>query len=59
MLPKWTAVYCRNDSIDDEKEIDVYGETVFQAWFNAMNVIQIKEKTENYIIRSVNPKKSS
>ena len=58
MLPKWTAIYVRNDEEKKEKSIDVFAETVFKAWWNAMNVIQIIEKTEEYQIKSVNPKKS-
>jgi len=59
MLPKWTVKYSRNDNPDIKKEVDVFGETVFQAWFNAMNIIQIIEKTEEYFIKGVNPKKSN
>ena len=55
MLPKWEATYIRNDNEKEEKTVKVYAESVFQAWYNAMSVIQIIEKTENYIIKSVNP----
>ena len=58
MLPKWTATYFRNDNEKELKSIDVFAETVFKAWWNAMNVIQILEKTEEYQIKSVNPKKT-
>ncbi len=58
MLPKWTAIYVRDDNTQDIKELDVFAETVFQAWCNAMNVIQIIGKTESFTIKSVNPKKS-
>jgi len=58
MLPKWTATYVRDDKQEDIKMLDVYGKTVFKAWWNAMNVIQIIEKTESFTIKSVNPKKS-
>ena len=58
MLPKWTAIYFRDDKTEDIKELDVFAETVFKAWWNAMSVIQILEKTERFTIKSVNPKKS-
>ncbi len=58
MLPKWTAKYFRDDKPEDLKEIDVYGKTVFRVWWNAMNVIQIIEKTESFTIKSVKPKKT-
>jgi len=58
MLPKWTAKYVRNDNDQKEKTVNVYAETVFQAWYNAMSVIQIIEKTEEYTLKSVNPAKS-
>ena len=58
MLPKWTATYVRNDNDKKEKTVDIYAETVFQAWYNAMSVIQIIEKTEEYTLKSVNPTKS-
>ncbi len=58
MLPKWTAKYVRDDNTQDIKELDVFAETVFKAWWNAMSVIQILEKTESFTIKSVNPKKS-
>ena len=59
MLPKWTAKYVRNDSLQDKKTIEVFGETIFQAWYNAMCIIQIIEKTEQYTIKSVNPFKTN
>ena len=59
MLPKWTAKYVRNDNRQDQKTIHVFGETIFQAWYNAMCIIQIIEKTEEYTIKSVNPFKTS
>ena len=59
MLPKWTATYVRDDTTGKTKEVDVYAETVFKAWWNAMSVIQILEKTEDFTIKSVNPKKSN
>lgn len=59
MLPKWTAKYVRNDNEEEEKSVDVFAETVFQAWYNAMCIIQIVEKTDKYSIRSVNPSYSS
>ncbi len=55
MLPKWKATYVRNDNEQEEKSVDVFAETVFQAWYNAMCTIQILEKTEKYTIKSVNP----
>jgi len=55
MLPRWTATYTRNDNEKEEKTVKIYAETVFQAWYNAMSVIQIIEKTEEYTIKSVNP----
>ena len=55
MLPKWKAKYVRNDNEQEEKSVDVFAETVFQAWYNAMCTIQILEKTEEYTIKSVNP----
>lgn len=55
MLPKWEAIYVRNDNEKEEKAIKIYAETIFQAWYNAMSVIQIIEKTESYTIKSVNP----
>ena len=58
MLPKWTALYIRDDKTEETKELEVYGETVFQAWYNAMCAIQIIEKTESFTIKGVNPKKS-
>lgn len=58
MLPKWTAIYSRNDNKNDQKRIEVFGETIFQAWYNAMCIIQIIEKTEQYTIKSVNPFKT-
>ena len=58
MLPKWTATYVRNDNEKKEKTVDVFAETVFQAWYNAMCLIQILEKTEEYTIKSVNPRKT-
>ena len=58
MLPKWTAIYVRDDATSDTKEVDVYAKTVFKAWWNAMSLIQILEKTESFTIKSVNPKKS-
>ena len=59
MLPRWTATYIRDDNTQDIKELDVFAETVFKAWWNAMSVIQIIEKTESFTIKSVNPKKSN
>jgi hypothetical protein len=59
MLPKWTAIYVRDDDDEKEKTIQVYAETIFQAWYNAMSIIQILEKTEDYSIKSVNPSKTS
>ena len=56
MLPKWTATYVRNDNDKKEKTVDIYAETIFQAWYNAMSIIQILEKTESYTIKNVNPK---
>ena len=58
MLPKWTATYVRDDNTQDVKKLDVFAETIFKAWWNAMSVIQILEKTESFTIKSVNPKKS-
>jgi len=55
MLPKWKATYVRNDNEQEEKTLEVFAESVFQAWYNAMCVIQITEKTEEYTIKSVNP----
>ena len=55
MLPKWTAKYFRNDNEQEDKSVEVFAESVFQAWYNAMCVIQIIEKTEEYTIKSVNP----
>ena len=55
MLPKWEATYTRNDNEKEEKTVKVYAETIFQAWYNAMSVIQIIEKTESYKIKSVIP----
>tara|TARA_A100001515_G_scaffold107910_1_gene88738 strand:- start:294 stop:473 length:180 start_codon:yes stop_codon:yes gene_type:complete len=57
MLPKWTATYVRKDNPSNRIDIDVYAETIFQAWYNAMCIIQIKEKTEEFEIRRVIPKK--
>ena len=59
MLTKWTAKYVRDDKKEEAKELDVFAETVFQAWYNAMCAIQIIEKTESFTIKSVNPKKSN
>ena len=58
MLPKWTAIYYRSDNEKEFKSVEVFAETVFQAWYNAMCVIQIMEKTEEYQIKSVNPSKT-
>ncbi len=58
MLPKWTAKYVRNDNLQEQKTIEVFAETIFQAWYNAMCTIQIIEKTEEYTIKSVNPFKT-
>ena len=55
-LTKWTAIYVRNDKPEDIKELDVFAETAFTAWWNAMSVIQIIEKTEEFNLNSVNPK---
>jgi hypothetical protein len=55
MLPKWEAIYVRNDNEKEEKTVKVYAETIFQAWYNAMSVIQIIEKTESYKIKNVIP----
>jgi len=55
MLPKWEAIYVRRDNETEEKTVKVYAESVFQAWYNAMSVIQIIEKTEDYEIKSVIP----
>ena len=57
MLPKWTAIYVRKDNPSNKIDVDVYAETIFQAWYNAMCIIQIKEKTEEFEIRRVIPKK--
>ena len=59
MLPKWKAKYVRNENEKEEKSVEVYAETIFQAWYNAMCIIQILEKTEEYSIKSVNPSKTS
>ena len=59
MLPKWTATYVRNDNEQEEKSVEIFAESVFQAWYNAMCIIQILEKTEEYSIRGVNPLKTS
>ena len=56
ILPKWTVIYVRDDDKDDEKTAFVFAESVFQAWGNAMCLIQIIEKTEDYQIKSVKPK---
>ena len=58
MLPKWTAIYFTNLNEQEEKSVEVFAETVFQAWYNAMCIIQILEKTEEYTIKSVNPTKA-
>jgi len=58
MLPKWTAIYFRNSNPSKIKSVNVYAESVFQAWYNAMSVIQIIEKTEEYTIKCVNPTKT-
>ena len=58
MLPKWKAIYVRNDNEQEEKTVEIFAETVFQAWYNSMCIIQILEKTEDYTIKSVNPTKS-
>lgn len=58
MLPKWTAIYVMRDNISDKKEIDVFAETIFQAWYNAMCIIKIKEKTSEFDIKRVIPKKT-
>ena len=57
MLPKWTATYVRRDDKSDRKQIDVYAETIFQAWYNSMCLIQIIEKTEEFDIKRVIPKR--
>jgi len=57
MLPKWTATYVKRDNSSKRKEIDVYAETIFQAWYNSMCLIQIIEKTEEFDIKRVIPKK--
>ena len=59
MLPRWTAVYVINSNEKEEKTVEVFAETVFQAWYNSMCIIQILEKTEEYSIKSVNPTPSS
>ena len=59
MLPKWTAKYVRDDDNEKEKTVEVYAETIFQAWYNAMSIIQILEKTEDYSIKSVKPSNTS
>ena len=59
MLPKWKAKYVTNENEKEEKSVEVYAETIFQAWYNAMCIIQILEKTEEYSIKSVNPSKTS
>ena len=56
ILPKWTVTYVRDDDKNDEKTVFVFAETVFQAWGNAMCLLQIVEKTEDFQIKSVNPK---
>ncbi len=58
MVSKWTVIYVTKkcEKKTERKEIDIYAEQVFQAWYNAMCIIQIKEKTENFEIKSVKPK---
>ena len=58
MLPKWTVTYVRNKKRNEQKEVDVFAETVFEAWYNGMVIIGIKEKTEEFTIKGVNPKKT-
>ena len=58
MLPKWTATYVTDNNEQEEKSVEIFAETVFQAWYNAMCIIQILEKTEEYTIKSVNPTKA-
>ena len=59
MLPRWTAKYVTGDDLQKEKRVEVFGETIFQAWYNAMCLIQIIEKTDDYAIKGVNPYKTN
>tara|TARA_R100000697_G_scaffold104491_1_gene117999 strand:- start:51 stop:230 length:180 start_codon:yes stop_codon:yes gene_type:complete len=59
MIQKWTATYVRDDNIEEQINIEIFGETIFQAWYNAMCVIQIIEKTQEFTIKGVKPKKSN
>ena len=58
MVSKWTVTYLTKTDTEktERKEVDIYAEQIFQAWYNAMCIIQIKEKTENFEIKSVKPK---
>ena len=58
MVSKWTVTYVTKTDTEktERKEVDIYAEQIFQAWYNAMCIIQIKEKTENFEIKSVKPK---
>ena len=58
MVSKWTVTYVTKTATEktERKEVDIYAEQIFQAWYNAMCIIQIKEKTENFEIKSVKPK---
>lgn len=61
MVSKWTVTYVTKTDTEktERKEVDIYAEQIFQAWYNAMCIIQIKEKTENFEIKSVKPKSDS
>ena len=61
MVSKWTVTYVTKTDTEktERKEVDIYAEQIFQAWYNAMCIIQIKEKTENFEIKSVKPKSES
>ena len=56
ILPRWTVTYVREDNDQVKKTVEVFGQSVLQAWYVGMSIIQIIERTEKYQIKSVNPK---
>jgi hypothetical protein len=56
-LPKWVVTFVLIDDKEKKLTDEVYGRNPFQAYYNAMMLLQIKTKTKNFIIKSIDPKK--
>ena len=56
-LPKWVVTYVLISDKETKIFDEVYGRNPFQAYYNAMMLLQIKTKTKNFIIKSIDPKR--